>query len=173
MTSRALLVKLSRLGAAGVLAALVLVAAAVGWIYHAISIEETPTCINFKASGTVDARSKVLADLQLAVESAGMVLEAERDMSKVWQSAKASVSYYGNRDSGEYSIFVCQEQRTGTLWQDIAKRVEQLLQGGAVIVWLQRNNRDFKCDPNCTVPLTVPIDFERLNRTVLADTSDS
>lgn len=34
-------------------------------------------------------------------------------------------------------------------------------------VWLQMNDRDFRCNPNCITDVPLPIDFERLNRTLL------
>ncbi len=168
MTLPASLMKLPKWLAGGVLSVLVLIGAAVAWIYYANSIEETPTCISFKASGALDAEAKVLAALPGVVESVGMKLTAERGASKVWQSDKATVTVYLSRDSGDYSVFVCQKQRSDALWQDVAKRVEQLLQGIPATALLQRNNRDFKCDPNCMAPLSMPIDFDLLNRTMLA-----
>jgi len=149
------------------LSVFLMIGATVAWIYHANSIEETPTCISFKASGALDVRAKVLAALPGVVESAGMKLKAQRDGSKVWQSSKATVTVYSSRNSWDYSVFVCQKQRSEAHWQDVVKRVEQLLQGSPATAWLQRNNRDFNCDPNCTASLPMPIDFDLLNRTML------
>jgi hypothetical protein len=68
MTSRPFLMKFSKWAASGALAVLVLIAAGVGWIYYANSIEETPTCISFRVAGTIDAKAKVLTALQGVVE---------------------------------------------------------------------------------------------------------
>jgi hypothetical protein len=99
-----------------------------------------------------------------------MTLKAKLDTSMLWESSQATVSFYSSPDSGDYSMFVCTKKRDARLWQQVAQRVEQLPQGNVTTAtaWLQRNNRDFRCDPNCTVQVRMPLDFEQLNRTVLA-----
>jgi len=170
MTSSPTPMKFSRWAASGALAVLFLAVAGVGWIYYVNSIKETPTCISFKVAGTVDGKAKVLEALQGVVESAGMTLKAKHDASMVWEGPQTTVSYYSNLESGDYTIFVCTRNRDVRAWQEIAALVERALQGKVTTAsaWLQRNNRDFKCDPNCTVQVRMPLDFEQLNRTVLA-----
>ena len=165
--------KIFKWGAGIFFALVLLISLGVGGIYYANSIEETPTCISFKVSGPANTANKVLSDLQSVIDSVGMKLKTKRDTSLVWESPRATVSYYSNREVGGYSIFVCSKKRNAKLWQEVSIRVEELLQrnAAAASAWLQRNNRDFKCDPNCTTQVSMPLDFEQLNRTLLVNGS--
>ncbi|WAC74686.1 hypothetical protein OU995_08295 [Roseateles sp. SL47] len=150
---------------------LLIFAGAVALYYTGFRVKEAPTCANFRASVPAERANKVLPDLQSVIEAAGLKLkpEVQRDTYARWESDRAKVSYYANRESKDSSLFVCSNNSDPKLWQEVAVKMEQVLQRDAITVkaWLQLNDNDFKCNPNCVIDVPMPLDFEKLNRTLL------
>ncbi|PTU31938.1 hypothetical protein [Stenotrophobium rhamnosiphilum] len=146
-----------------VFAVLSLIAVSALGIYYAISTNKTPTCINFKVSRT----TKLMPVLQGIAQRTGMT--STRGNNE-WASSETQMSYYPDQVDGDYMVLVCQEQARTKSWQHVAKQVEIEFENNATAVTaaLQRNDREFKCKPNCDVGLSRPLDFEQLNRTLLA-----
>ncbi|WP_209534473.1 MULTISPECIES: hypothetical protein [unclassified Herbaspirillum] len=164
--SRKLFIKLG----AGAFLVVVLLALVVGAMlyYTAFRIEETPTCMNFRASVPARMAGKIRTDLQDVI-GPDLKIRIKDETAIRWESDRATVSYYSGREGEDHSIFVCSNNHDAKLWQDIAVKVEKVLERDSAMfsVWLQMNDRDFRCNPNCITDVPLPIDFERLNRTLL------
>ena len=155
------------LGAAGLL-----LGATAMWLNDAHDVEALPTCVTFQSSGPSESMDKVMGELLAIARDGGLYATPEAPMS--WTSVRAEMSYSASgMEPVSCQISVCSKNSDAHEWQDVAKKVEDVLRMNTdtVSASMQRSNREFNCHPRCVADVAVPIDFETLNRTLLVSSS--